>query len=253
VDAVREVAEHGALSAAPLLLAIETATTQAGVALLRGETVLGALESDAGQQHSEQLLPMVDALLREHSVGLDALEGFAVSIGPGAFTSLRIGLSTLKGLAFGSDVPVATVSTLEALAAAASPAAGGPPAAVAACLDARRGELYAGAWSVPGGEAEPVVEEGVYTPDELVGLLPEGSVVVGEGVALFEAEERARAAEAGVVVEPATSATRPSAVVVGRLGLAALARGEGRPAGELVPRYVRRAEAEVLRTSERFE
>lgn len=230
-----------------MLLALESATNVAGVALLRGDALLGAFESDAGQQHAERLLPMVDALLREHAVGLGDLEAFAISIGPGSFTSLRIGLSTLKGLAFGSDVPVAPVSTLEALAAAADQA--GP---IAACLDARRGELYAGAWGAPG--AEPAsLPESVYTPVELLERLPEGSRIVGEGVAVFEEEERARAIRAGIEVESVAGATRPSAVAVGRLGLRALARGDGRRAEELVPRYVRRAEAEVQRTAQRFE
>jgi tRNA threonylcarbamoyladenosine biosynthesis protein TsaB len=248
VDPVREVAEHRALSDAPLLLALESATNLAGVALLRGDVVLGAFESDTGQQHSERLLPMVDALLREHALGLGDLEAFAISIGPGSFTSLRIGLSTIKGLAFGSDVPVAPVSTLEALAAAA-----GEPGPIAACLDARRGELYAGAWATPGAEPDQVVPESVYTPHELLEQLPEGSRIVGEGVALFEEEQRARAADRGIDVEPVAGATRPSAVAVGRLGLGALARGEGQRAEELVPRYVRRAEAEVQRTAQRFE
>lgn len=243
--------QHRPLSAAPLLLAIESATGRASVALLRGETLIGALEAESGQHHAERLLPMIDTLLNEQGFALDDLEAFAISIGPGAFTSLRIGLSTLKGLAFGSDAPVAPVSTLEGLAWAARGAS--PRGPIAATLDARRGEVYAGAWAEPGAGEAALLDESVYMPDELLDRLPAGSRIVGEGVALFEPEQRDRAATAGIEIELEAAVTRPSAAALGQLGLALLARGGGCTAEELVPRYVRRAEAEVQRTAQRFE
>ena len=87
---------------------------------------------------------MVDAVLGAAKVSLASVECFAVSIGPGSFTSLRVGLATVKGLAFGSDSPVAPVSTLAALAWEAVRAAGSTEVDVAAALDARRGEVYGG-------------------------------------------------------------------------------------------------------------
>ena len=102
-----------------LCLAIESATPAASVALMRDETVLAEEQGPSGQHHSENLLPMVDRVLTGSGVSLPDLDFFAISIGPGAFTSLRIGLATLKGLAFGRDQRVAPVSTLQALALSA--------------------------------------------------------------------------------------------------------------------------------------
>ena len=88
------MADHGTLTGdrGSLCLALETATATASVALLHGEGVVGVRRSAPGRHHSETLLPMIDALLTEAACPLDAVDVFAVSIGPGGFTSLRIGL-----------------------------------------------------------------------------------------------------------------------------------------------------------------
>jgi tRNA threonylcarbamoyladenosine biosynthesis protein TsaB len=221
------------------------------VALLRGEELLAEVEAPAQRSAAETLLPSVDAALREAGVPLAAVEAFAVSVGPGSFTGLRIGVATIKGLAFGSAAPVAPVSTLAALArGAAGPGPRG--AALVALLDARRGELYAAGWRIEGAERAAVAcapREGVYTPEELAALLPPGALLVGEGAALHG--ERIRGLAGGrVELGPAQP---PRARDVAALGLRALAEGLGVSAEELVPRYVRRAEAEVRRTGLRFE
>lgn len=249
------------MSAERLLLAIEAATATASVALMRGDALLASRESAAGQQHSERLLPMVDELLVEQGVSLGDVAAFAISIGPGAFTSLRIGLSTVKGLAFGSDAAVIPVSTLEALAEAARgrhAAQGRSPDVLIPALDARREELYAAVYRFGDSAVDPLGDErqgdlpdGVYTPAELVERLPEGGLVVGEGTAIVARE--LAVADRGRLQLEAEPWSRPDAYAVGRLGLRGLAQGRAVLAADLVPRYLRRAEAEVLRTSERFE
>jgi tRNA threonylcarbamoyladenosine biosynthesis protein TsaB len=233
-----------------LCLALETATATASVALLRGSVELGLRRGSDGQHHCETLLPMIDDLLVAEGLGLDDLDLFAVSIGPGAFTSLRIGLATLKGLAFGGDRPAVAVSTLEALALSAYRALPEPPVGyLVPALDARRGEVYAAAYRV--GLGEPVIPASLYSAAELAEALPQGGCLVGEGAAVVGP---ALAAEPGAPWRSESRAPEvPDAVAVGLLGLAHFAAGQGRPAGELVPRYVRRAEAEVTRTAERLE
>jgi tRNA threonylcarbamoyladenosine biosynthesis protein TsaB len=261
---IRRVAEYGTLSsgvvdvgADPLCLALETATATASVALMRGEAVLETRWSPDGQHHSETLLPMVDALLASGAYRLDDVELFAVSIGPGAFTSLRIGLATLKGLAFGSDRPAVAVSTLAALALTASRARPKPAGGLLVpLLDARRGEVYAAAYSEADlaadlGTLAPRLAESVYGADELARALPEGGCLVGEGVAVV-APTLVRP-EAGEWRAWAAAPHAPDAVAVGLLGLAAARAGAAGSAADLVPRYVRRAEAEVTRTAERLE
>lgn len=233
----------------PILLAIESATDSLSVAVLRGEAVLAELGGEGAQRHAETILGCIDSVLAQAGVGLDGVEAFAVSIGPGSFTSLRIGLATVKGLALGTARPVAAVSTLEALAVEGMASQRRPEQVVVPLLDARRGEVYAGGWRRCEGGVESVVGESVYTPGELAAVLPACCVLVGEGAPLFGAEIAGQAA-GEVEVGPALV---PRAATVGRLGARLLADGGGVEARALAPRYLRRAQAEALRSGEALE
>jgi tRNA threonylcarbamoyl adenosine modification protein YeaZ len=135
---------------------------------------------------AECLLPTLDAVLREAGVALEAVDAFAVTLGPGSFTGLRIGLATLKGFALGTARPAVGISSLAALAAAA-PAGAGP---VLATLDARRGELYAGAFADPGVRVADVLPEGLFAPEQLAGRFG-ACRVVGEGAQVCGSSARA--------------------------------------------------------------
>jgi tRNA threonylcarbamoyladenosine biosynthesis protein TsaB len=228
----------------PLLLAIETATRITSVALLRGDEPIAEACAAEGAAAAETLLPEIDRLLRENEVSAADLDAFAVSIGPGSFTGLRVGLATLKGLAFGSDRPVARVPTLSALAWVSRRR----DLPVAALLDARRGEMYAAVYDLGDDGPQPRLDEGVYGPHELIPHLPPECTLVGEGAEVFGPEIRDQLG-AGVAIAGGAA----SAAAVGSIGARMLARGEGVAAADLVPHYVRRAEAEVQRTGERFE
>ena len=230
----------------PLILAVDTATELASWALWQGGRLVGERLAEAGRPTAETLLPALDALLGAFAVTLDEVEGFAVSIGPGSFTGLRIGVATVKGLAFEPVRPAVAVPTLAALAAHATPAEH-----VAAVLDARRGEVYAAGFdAAPDGGLAPAdwLPEGVVRAADLPARLPAGCRVVGEP----GPEADAVLAAAGVAVRtPPHAASTARHVAV--LGERAFAAGEAAAAAALVPRYVRRAEAEVKRTGERFE
>ncbi len=239
------------MSHGPLLLAIETATAAASVALLRGDALLASRAITGERPASEALLPAVLALLEEAGVALAAIEVFAVSVGPGSFTGLRVGVATVKGLAFGGEARVVPVPTLAALALRAAPA----PGPVAALLDARRGEVYAAVYA--GDPAlPPHAGPAVLRPDALVETVARLAAeapctVIGEGVAVVADALRARFGDALRLVPPPAGLT--DAVAVGRLAARMLAAGAGTAAAALAPVYVRRAEAEVQRTGERFE
>ena len=145
------LAADGSQRVASRLLAIECATRSASVALLLDGALAGERICHDRGNHAETLLGLLDDLLGDTRVSLEEIDGFAVSIGPGSFTSLRVGLATVKGLAFGSDAPVAPISTLAALAWQAGGAA---KSDVAAALDARRGELYGAVFRCGGGADE---------------------------------------------------------------------------------------------------
>ena len=225
------------------ILAIECATSLASAAALRGTRVVAEREV-AGGQHVETLLVLVDGVLEEAGVGLEDVEAFAVSRGPGAFTSLRVGLATIKGLAFGSDRPVAGISTLAALAWEVSERKpSGLP--VAALLDARRGDCYAAVYRRDAEVLKPVLAAGVYSAEDLASRLPADCHVVGSGADLYaDALDAVADAPGGRVLEPGRS---PHARVVGVLGAHALERGEGVLANVLEPDYLRGADAELPR------
>ncbi len=98
------------------ILALESATEGLSVALLEGERIVVLREHAEARQHASVLLAVVDETLREAGIALAELDAMAITAGPGSFTSLRIGLATLKGLAFGRELPVVGVSTLETMA-----------------------------------------------------------------------------------------------------------------------------------------
>jgi tRNA threonylcarbamoyladenosine biosynthesis protein TsaB len=121
------------------LLAIDTATQACSVALLLGETLIARYE-EPGRGHAELILPMVDAVLKENALQLEALDCIAVGRGPGAFTGVRIAISVAQGLAFGAGLRIVPVSDLAAIAQRVAHA---PEAkTVVVCMDARMGEVY---------------------------------------------------------------------------------------------------------------
>jgi len=219
----------------PLVLALEPATAALSVALLRGPELIDEISAAPGPA-AATLLPAVDTLL----------DRAGVSIGPGSFTSLRVGIATLKGLAFESGLPIAPVSTLAALARVADRA----DRLVVSMLDARRGEVYAAAYAAD-SDWEVVVPEGVYTPEALCAQIRPPCVLVGEGAAIC-GEAIVAALGEGVALLPPPEGNA-SARHVGALGVEQLARGSWVDAAQLAPHYLRRAEAEVKRTGERFE
>jgi tRNA threonylcarbamoyladenosine biosynthesis protein TsaB len=235
------------VKAPSLVLALETALGTPGIALLRDGELVAERTLPPTRPVSEELLPGIDALLALCGSALDAVDAFAVSVGPGSFTGIRVGVATVKGLAFGGARPVAAVSTLAALACAA----GTPGDSVAAIVDARRAEVYAGVYELTQGGPLPKLADGLYTVADLAPRLPPSCVLVGDAASLY-AEVWTAALGSGARVHPEALA-RSCAFQVGRLGHALLAAGGGIGAEALCPRYLRRAEAEARRMGERLD
>jgi tRNA threonylcarbamoyladenosine biosynthesis protein TsaB len=221
----------------PLLLALDTSAGAPSVAVLRGERVLALACAAPREAAVRVVLPLVERALALAELALPELDAFAIAIGPGSFTGLRVGVATLKGLAFGRETPVAAVSSLRAWARTAPD----PAAPVLALIDARRGEVYACAWSdraaVEAGE--PLVAEGVFRGAELDARLPDR-----------QWQRVGVAPELGTAAAPAPGETEAAvAVAVGRLGQAELRAGRAHGAATLVPHYLQRAQAEVVRAA----
>jgi tRNA threonylcarbamoyladenosine biosynthesis protein TsaB len=211
------------------VLALETSTELCSAALWRDGSVL-VREAHAGQRHSELLLPMVDALLAEAGIRLAALDGVAFGAGPGSFTGLRIACGVTQGLAFGAELPVVAVSTLEALAEDAA------VDRALCCLDARMGEIYHAAYTREGETWREVSPPALATPAAAPAISGDGWCGVGSGFGVHGDVLRARYGAQLATVLPAAL---PHARAVAVLGARALARGEGVSADQAVPVYVR--------------
>jgi tRNA threonylcarbamoyladenosine biosynthesis protein TsaB len=220
------------------ILALETATLAGSAALLEGGRVIGLSLLDIALTHSERLMAMVDALLRDCGWDIAHVEALALSIGPGSFTGLRVGVATVKGLALALGLPVAPVPTLDALAGNL-PFADAP---VCPLLDARKGEVYLSLYRWRGGRMERQWDYLALSPRAAAERLQPPVIVLGDGVtACLPFLSRLGA---GLRVAPASHAA-PSAALVGLLGHAMLASGDAVAAESLEPLYLRPSEAEL--------
>lgn len=129
-----------------LTLAFESSAKAASVALVRDGKLISQYSQCSGLTHSRTLLPMAEDMLKNAELGLDKVDVFAVAYGPGSFTGIRIGVSTVKGLAWATEKPCVGVSTLEAMAWHGL-AAGGY---ICPVMDARRSQVYNGLFKIEG-------------------------------------------------------------------------------------------------------
>ncbi|MGQ0580000.1 MAG: tRNA (adenosine(37)-N6)-threonylcarbamoyltransferase complex dimerization subunit type 1 TsaB [Betaproteobacteria bacterium] len=211
------------------ILALDTSTEYCSVALLH-DGKLTFREKLAGAQHSELILPMIDALLSASNLELALLNGVAFGAGPGSFTGLRIACGVAQGLAFGAGLPVVPVGTLLALAQAA-----GAPRVVT-CLDARMGEIYHAAYQRDGTGWSETVTPNVCKADAAARLEGGDWVGCGNGFAVYG---DALAARYRGQLSQVRSQVYPHAREVAQLALPVLAAGQGVPAEQALPLYLR--------------
>jgi len=163
------------------ILAIDSTANTSTVALLENDKLLGVYTANTKNTHSETLLPMVKHLLSTLNVSNDQIDVYAVSNGPGSFTGVRIGVATIKGLAFGKDKKCVEVSTIEALAQNLEGFCG----IICPIMNARRGQVYTGAFL----NGERIIDDTCMMLSDLVPMLEEYNqpiYFVGDGYSLVE-------------------------------------------------------------------
>ena len=229
------------------MLAFEASAKSASAALWRDGTLLGQYFQNCGLTHSVTLLPMAEALLKNCGVQLTEVDVLAVSQGPGSFTGIRIGVSTVKGLAFADNKPCVGVSTLEAMAWNGT--AAGEGSLICCAMDARRDQVYNALFRIRDGKPERLCQDRAISlaelSEELRKMQPEPVFVTGDGGRItFDALQKA-----GL---PACLAPEPLRWQ-SAWGVCMAAQDKpAMPASELLPTYLRLSQAERER-QERLE
>ena len=253
-----------------LILGIESATPVASAALADETGLLGETLLNVGLTHSEQLLPLIDDLLRQCRRTIRDVEGFGVSAGPGSFTGLRIGMATAKALAQGLSAPpcerprLAAIPTLEAMAIQLT----GQPVCVSPMLYARREQIYAGLyrWRKEGDETCSVVgqrgkkdrlpagldsawvldcliQPEAVAPEEWAGRLGglgQAVYLLGDGAAAYEEVWRRILGQAAVILPPVLGLSRGAFIALAALRiLKEQTAGEDMPFYQIKPVYLR--------------
>ena len=224
------------------ILAIDTATQVSRVAVASADKLAAELTMQAKLTHSETLMPHIETVLAMAGVKKEKLEGIAVSIGPGSFTGLRIGLAAAKAMAYALNLPIVGVSTLKALAYHYPV----PGIRIVSLLDAQKGNAYRESYEWQDGKLQVVQPVEVLPLAEIIAECAEsGRPVVLLGDVAAKRVRGKMELPANVEVAPA-HLIMPRAACVAMLGLEEFAAGHHDNVMNMEPVYIRRSEAEVL-------
>ncbi len=207
-------------------LVIDTCLGACQVGLFDGDRLLAGLSEPMERGHQERLAPMAAEVMARAGAAFADIDRLAVTVGPGSFTGLRVGLAFARGLALATGAPLVGIGTLAALAASV-------PGAVATAIDARRGLVYAQAF---GEDGQPLTEPDIALAGDMArrfqALTPRPRTIVGPGAALLGD------ALPGLAIDPRPA---PDLAALGRLAAT-------QPAGDVRPLYLRAPDAKPLPT-----
>lgn len=214
------------------ILAIDTASQTCSVAVCDDETMLAEITDGSGDTHSRHLMAMIDRALAMSVGAMKNIDALAVNRGPGSFTGVRIGISTVKGLAAAAGIPLVGVSGLAALAWQAVPTA----RVICPMLDARRKEVYCARYICKAGEIVCLAPESVCSPEDAVRDLQKPCVLIGDGALTYRSRLEAVLGKDFQIVPPFQHPIRAGAIAFA--ARPRLARAEN-DLSRLVPVYLR--------------
>lgn len=224
------------------ILAFDSTAKVASVALTSDGRLLSCYSIDNGLTQSELLLPMCEDMLSSLRLGFDDIDCYAVTVGPGSFTGVRIGVSLVKGLAFGRNLPIVEVSTLEALCENLR----GLDGLIVPVMDARRSQTYTAIFRCEGGEITRLTEDSAISVSELcdrLGEYPDEPIyTVGDGYEVYRPILSERLGER-LKITPSLI-TLQNAASVARVAYRKLLNNERTTDRELSPLYLRMPQAE---------
>ncbi len=223
------------------ILAFDSTAKAASCAVIDDGKILGHYNIDNGLTQSELLLPMAEALLKTLGLDFSEMDAYAVSVGPGSFTGVRIGVSLVKGLAFGRDIPCIEVSTLEALAENIR----GLDGLLVPCMDARRAQVYNALFMSSGEGIKRLTEDRAIAlsalSEELKSYPDKKIYISGDG---YEVARKALTAAGLKIEETPELLLGESAASVARIAYRKILAGEVISDSEISPMYLRLPQAE---------
>jgi tRNA threonylcarbamoyladenosine biosynthesis protein TsaB len=221
------------------ILAVDTATRSCSVAITDNDCIVSEITLNLAQTHAAILMSMIHRVLDAAHLFLDDIDGFAITIGPGSFTGLRIGLSTIKGISAATGKPVVGVSTLEALAH------NYPYASDCICpmIDARKGQVYCARYRFRDGVLSIELPVRSITPMNAVKDLNEICIFIGDGALAYKNLIVEQLGELALFAHPCHHIIKAS--VVAHLSLPRFLNGDTEDVAALVPVYARKSDAET--------
>lgn len=222
------------------ILAVDTSANVASAAIVCGGKLLAEYVLNHKKTHSEKIMPMIDALLKDSETDISEIDIFAAANGPGSFTGLRIGVSTVKALAHAADRPAVGICTLEGLAYNLFGADG----FISPMMDARRGQVYNAVYSWENGVLKEIVSPRAAAVCEcLAGFSDEKKVFfLGDGSAVYRKEIESAMGERAIFAPVTCTLQRASSIAA--LAEIKAERGLLGDCHTLLPFYIRKPQAE---------
>ena len=223
------------------ILAVDTSTNVASVAILEDDIIIGEYNCNKGKTHSQKLMPMIQCLLEKVNLSAADMDVFAASIGPGSFTGLRIGVTTIKAMAFASGKPVISVYTLDALAYNVQVS----KALICPIIDARNSQVFTAVYSFVDRKLKRLTDYLGIHINELVEVIRpmEGEVILlGDASGLHRDYFTEELGER-ISIAPPNSA-QASASSVALLARNSFLEGKTENCYDMVPFYLRKSQAE---------
>lgn len=229
-----------------LTLAVDTSTQSGSVALLNSDSVLAECLINVGINHSETLLPAIEKILSVAGTEIAEVDLFALTVGPGSFTGLRVGASTVKGLALVADKPVVGVSSLDALALNVA----NSTILICPMLDARKKEVYTALYRPDRrGIPEKIVGEMVVDPETFLKDINEEVIFLGDGAINYCELIKEILTDRSYFALSHLQYIKASAV--GLLGMNEFIEGDILDIMTFTPQYFRLSEAEMRRVADK--
>src|SRR3989304_7093154 len=236
-----------------IIFGIDTSTNHGSVAIAEDGSLLSESFLPLNSSYSKTLINSLDDLLKKVKIGISDIDGFAVSIGPGSFTGLRIGLSTCKGFNLATGKPIVPVGTLEAIVESFLSAPGSLKSTIdnlqssilflCPILDAKKGEVYASLYKYENGVIKKVEDDMAISPEKLCQKFNEPVIFFGEGIKQYGDFIKNKLNGLAYFYDDAQKNSVAASIAL--LGGKKIERGDIEDSTALKPRYIRRSEAEI--------